>query len=64
MVSAKDQIEQFWDGVRKRNNAKFIKDYINEHDYAELASNIPYHLFEDPDLVEETNDQPLPTVIQ
>jgi hypothetical protein len=63
-INPKEQIEEFWEKVHKRNNTKFLKDYIHEHDYAELASNIPYHLFEDPDLVEESNDQPLPNVIQ
>jgi hypothetical protein len=41
----------------------FLKDYLHEHDYADLAASIPYHLFEDPDLVEESDEQPLPMVI-
>jgi hypothetical protein len=33
-----------------------LKDYIHDIDYAGLVESIPYHLFEDPDLVEESND--------
>ncbi len=62
-TTLRDQIDQFWEETRKRNNYRFLKDYVHDHDYTELAASIPYHLFEDPDLVEETNDQPLPSVI-
>ena len=55
-TTTKDQLEAFWDKTRKRNNMFFLKDYIHDIDYAGLVQNIPYHLFEDPDLVEESND--------